>query len=258
MSPTAIFVSHGAPTLAFDDVPARDFLRGLGASIDRPAAILAASAHWITSAPTIGAAAQPETIHDFFGFPDELYRLHYPAEGDLDLAARAKACLDEAGLPATIDATRGLDHGIWAPLLLIWPDADVPVVPVAIQPGAGTAHQYALGQALRPLADEGVLILATGGATHDLSGLRSQTINAPAADYAQAFDDWLCDRIEAGAVDDLLAYREKAPSATRNHPTDEHLQPLFVALGATGGGPGRPLHRSFTFGAISMATYAFE
>ncbi|MCP4246093.1 MAG: dioxygenase [bacterium] len=265
MSTTALFVSHGAPTLLTDEVPARGFMQGLAAAIGRPQAILAVSAHWTTASPKVGGAERPETIHDFAGFPEELYRLHYPAKGDPALAARAVACLDNARLDASIDPGRGLDHGTWAPMMLIWPDADIPVIPVSLQPNAGSAHypgadsahHYGLGQALRPLTDEGVLVLATGGATHDLSGLWGQTIDAPPVDYAQAFDDWLCGRIEAGALSDLLAYREKGPSAARNHPTEEHIQPLFVALGAAGGGPGRCLHRSFTFGAISMAAYAF-
>ena len=257
VTPAAIFVSHGAPTLVHDDVPARHFLQGLGDTIGRPRAILAVSAHWTTAAPMVGTAEQPETIHDFAGFPDELYRLHYPAKGDPGLAARAKECLDQAGLSASVDPARGLDHGVWAPMMLIWPDADVPVVPVSLQPSAGSAHHYALGEALRPLTEDGVLVLATGSATHDLSGLWGQTVDAPPTTYAQAFDDWLCGRIETGAHADLLAYREKGPAAARNHPTEEHIQPLFVALGVAGDRPGRCLHRSFTFGAISMATYAF-
>ncbi len=253
----ALFVGHGAPSLLIEDVPARDFLRTLGAEIGHPAAILAVSAHWTTTAPQVGGAPHPETIHDFGGFPDELYRLTYPAAGDPGLAGRAEAALDAAGLPATVDPDRGLDHGIWVPLMLMWPDADIPVVPVAVQPDLGPSHQYALGRALRPLTETGALLLATGSATHDLGGVWGQAVDSPPLDYARAFDDWLCDNIEAGATSELLDYRTKGPFAARNHPTDEHLQPLFAALGAANGTAGRTLHRSFTYGAISMAAFAF-
>ena len=164
--------------------------------------------------------------------------------------------LDAAGLAPALDEERGLDHGVWSPLLLAWPKADIPVVPLSVQPGAPPAHFEAIGRALLPLRDEGILPIGSGGATHNPAEFHGQAIDAPAPDHPRAFDDWLHDRIVDADADALRDYRADAPQAVRNHPTDEHLMPLFVAMGA-GGLPGRALHRSFSYGVISMASYVF-
>lgn len=249
----SLFVSHGPPSLELEASPARDFLAGLGTALGRPEAILCVSAHWQASRPSLGLAAAPETIHDFFGFPEALYRLSYPAPGARALAQRAAALLEAAGLPAVLDPERGLDHGAWAPLRLIYPEAGLPVTQLSLLADGGPAAHLALGRALAPLRAEGVLVLASGGATHNLMEWRAAGAQAPA--WAVAFDDWLAERIEAGAIDDLVAYRERGPEARRAHPSEEHLLPLYVALGAAEG-PGRVLHRSFQ-SSLSMATYAF-
>lgn len=251
-----LFISHGAPSLAIEPAPAREFLTGLGAGMTRPRAIIVATPHWLTDRPTLGAAASFETIHDFYGFPPPLYELRYPAAGAPAVARRAFDLLAAAGLSPALDETRGLDHGVWSPLLLAWPQADIPVVPLSVQPGAPPAHFEAVGRALAPLRDDGVLLIGSGGATHNLAEFRGQPIDAPPPDHVRAFDDWLHDRIVEADGDALGDYRAAAPHAARNHPTDEHLMPLFMAIGA-GGLPGRALHRSFTYGVVSMASYAF-
>jgi 4,5-DOPA dioxygenase extradiol len=254
----AIFISHGSPMLMFEPVPARSFLGELGATLGRPKAILSVSAHWETAAPRASVAPQPPTIHDFGGFPDELYQVQYPAPGAPDLAQRAVQLLDDAGIPAAVDGTRGLDHGSWVPLSLMYPGADVPVTQLSIQTTLGPAHHVAVGRALAPLRDEDVLVLASGGATHNLMSMERGVHDDPPA-WAREFDDWLATALETGDEAGLVAYRTRAPYARQAHPRDEHLIPVFVAFGA--GGPsakGRRLHGSFTHGSLSMAAFTFE
>lgn len=258
-SPTpALFVSHGAPSLVIEDVPARSFLARLGPSLGPLKAILAVSAHWETESPTASAAQLPATIHDFGGFPAELYAMRYPAPGAPWLADRVAALLEDAGLRAYVDPERGLDHGAWVPLKLMLPEAAVPATQLSIQPQLGPAHAHRVGQALRPLRDEGVLVLASGSATHDLRAVFGHSLAAATPDWVSRFADWVADAVEGGRTDALLRYRDLAPNARRNHPTEEHLLPLFTALGAgTPGVPGKRIHASTTYGALAMDAYAF-
>ncbi|MFO0998198.1 MAG: class III extradiol ring-cleavage dioxygenase [Alphaproteobacteria bacterium] len=253
----AIFLSHGSPGLILEEAPARDFLSGLGRTLGRPKAILCASAHWETDEPALNRTEKPETIHDFFGFPRPLYEIRYAAPGAPDVAETAARLLRTADLAARLDPGHGLDHGAWAPLYLMYPDATIPVAQISVQTHRGPDHHIAVGRALQPLRKEGVLILASGAATHNLRDFGRYALNAPAVAYASAFDTWLKDSIENGRVDELADYRRRAPDAARNHPSDEHFLPLFVALGA-GSAKGRQIHASFTYGVLSMAAYAFD
>lgn len=250
-----IFVSHGAPTLILEDVPARTFLAGVLAGQSKPRAVVVASAHWLTAAPEVDALAHPRTIHDFQGFPAELYAERYPAPGDPELAREIAAELAAHGLEArTVD--RGLDHGAWVPLRLALPAADVPVLEVSLQPHSGAAHHLRLGRALARFTTQDVLVLGSGSATHDLRSLAAPGSATPG--WVTEFDDWLADAVERGDEDALVDYRRRAPHAARNHPTEEHYLPLLVAFGAAGpGARGRVLHRSTTYGVLSMAAYAF-
>ncbi|MGQ0665120.1 MAG: DODA-type extradiol aromatic ring-opening family dioxygenase [Pseudomonadota bacterium] len=254
---TALFVSHGAPTLIGEDVPARDFLAGLGNALPKPEAVLAVSAHWETAKPTASTMEHPETIHDFSGFPDYLYKLHYQAKGAPELARRAAEALSEAGFGTGLDAARGLDHGAWCPLMLMYPDADIPVAQLSIQPHLGPGHHLALGRALAGLGSEGVMVLASGGAVHNLARVQWGCHDSP-PDWARQFDDWLAAALAAGDEAALVDYRRRAPGGALAHPRDEHFLPLFVALGAGGpGARGRRLHASFTHGSLSMAAFKF-
>jgi 4,5-DOPA dioxygenase extradiol len=258
-----LFVSHGAPTLAIERTPAHVFLSQLGRAYERafgrPRAILLVSAHWETERPTASAAARPGTIHDFFGFPEALYRLSYTAPGAPDLAYRAADLLAEAGMACDIDPDRGLDHGAWVPLLLMWPDAAIPVCQFAIQHHMGPAAHVRLGRALAPLRHEGVLILGSGGAVHNVpDAMRRGPAAGPnaAPDWAVAFDAWLSDMLAQGRLDALADYRLTAPGAVLAHPRDEHLLPLLVAAGA-GEGDALRLHSGFEYGSLSMAAWGF-
>jgi 4,5-DOPA dioxygenase extradiol len=246
----AVFVSHGAPTLPFDDVPARDFLRGLGAQLGRPRAVLAVSAHWDTDQPAANAVAANDTIHDFYGFPRPLYDLHYDAPGDALLAREVSGML---GAGATIDNRRGLDHGAWVPLMLMYPEADIPVVQLSVQSGKGAGHHIALGRMLAPLRGEDVLVLGSGGFVHNLGKIAPPGASEP--DWSKDFSGWMHERLMAQDDEALADYRARAPHAALAHPTDEHLMPLFVAYGA-GAKPER-LHSSATFGSLRMDAYSF-
>ena len=257
-TPRAIFISHGSPALAIEDAPARDFLANFRAVAGRPRAILCISAHWETETPMLGGAPRPETIHDFHGFPRELHRLDYPAPGAPDLAKRAARLLNDAGFPAGIDAARGLDHGAWSPLLLAYPEADVPVVQLSVQPRRDARHHLAVGRALASLLAEDVLVLGSGAVTHNLREFGRYRAHDAAPDYVGEFDAWLERALLAGDEAALLDW-ENAPHAARNHPSPEHFLPLFAALGAAGAAPkARRLHASISYGILSMAAYAFE
>jgi len=252
----SVFVSHGAPTLVMAPVPPRGFLLGLGAALPRPKAVLCVSAHWDTEAPRLTAGAHPRTMYDFYGFPDPLYEMAYPAPGSPALASRAAELLAAAGLPAQLDAQRGLDHGAWVPLMLMHPQADIPVVQLSVQSRLSPAHHLALGRAIAPLREEGVLILASGNATHNLRDVFNHEILAAPVPYARAFADWLDGRIQAGDEAALADYLTQGPEARRNHPSPDHYVPLLVAAGA-GGGRGALLHDGWTYGVLSMAAYAW-
>ena len=255
----SIFLSHGAPTLPLMDSPATSFLKGLAAQIERPRAILVASAHWETDQPQVGAVAVNETIHDFYGFPRALYDLTYPAPGDPALAQQVLGLLSAAGLPGTVDTRRGLDHGAWVPLLLAWPAHDIPVLQVSVQSHLGPDHHEKLGAALAPLRAQGVLLVGSGSFTHDLRRFRGQPVDAPVQPDVTEFANWMDKAIQEHRRDDLLAYRKRAPNAVRNHPTDEHLLPPYVAMGAAGPDARvEHLHKSAQFSILRMDAYAFH
>jgi 4,5-DOPA dioxygenase extradiol len=255
----SVFISHGSPMVALERDPTHEFLRRLGQDLGRPGAILCVSAHWERERPAASTATAPETIHDFYGFPDPLYALSYPAPGAPELGARAAEALGAAGLACDLDPGQGLDHGAWIPLMLMYPDADVPVAQLSIQHHLGPAHHLELGRALAPLRHENVLILASGNVTHNLRDAfaRRQGGDATPPEWAVAFDDWVVDKVTAGDVDELVDYRARAPFAEHAHPRDEHFLPLLAAAGA-GGGKGRQLFAHFSLSSLSMGAFAFE
>ena len=261
----SLFLSHGSPMMALEPSPARDFLAGLGTQLPRPRAILIVSAHhdaaYQGGRATVTASPAPPTIHDFGGFPDELFAMRYPAPGDPVLAARVVDLLASNGLTVNADPDRGLDHGAWVPLSLIYPRADIPVVQLSIASNASPEWHYALGQALTPMRDDGVLLIGSGSITHNLRALFSARlpIDAAAPTWVTDFTDWIADRMAARAVDDVLHSVERAPHGADNHPTPDHILPLFVAMGA-GGSPlhAEQLHHSVTYGLLAMDVYAFD
>jgi 4,5-DOPA dioxygenase extradiol len=255
----ALFLSHGSPMMALTDSPARDFLRGLGRELGEPSAILVASAHWETRVPALNSVARNETIHDFYGFPPELFAMRYEPPGAPAVAKKAAALLEEAGLPVAIDPQRGQDHGAWVPLSLMYPAADIPVLQVGIQSQMDPAHHLRVGRALAPLRADNVLIIGSGSFTHNLRQLRRDAVDGPQPPEVIAFADWFDAAIAEGRIEDLLHYRSLAPFAVQQHPTDEHLLPLYVAVGAGGEKPiPERLHSSAMYSSLRMDTYAFR
>ncbi len=231
----SLFVPHGAPTFALNPGAAGQAMSAFAAALPRPRAIVVVSAHWEEEVPSVGSADALETIHDYHGFPSALYELRYAAHGSPSVAEEVRRLLHRNGFAARLDSTRGLDHGAWIPLRQMFPAADIPVIPLALQRGDGPAHHYRLGQALAPLLAQGILLLASGNLTHNLMDYR--TAPPPGAGhwaYVDAFADWVWARLADGDSESLLNYRRLAPNAARAHPSEEHLLPLYVALGAAG------------------------
>jgi len=250
-----IFVSHGAPTLPLEGLPAREFLRELGRQLPRPRAIVVVSPHWLTRGLFLKAPSQFDTWHDFQGFPEELYRVQYRPRGDAALCDRVALLLKQAGIDVDIAATdRRLDHGVWVPLMLMYPQADVPLVQLSLT-WSTPKRCREIGRALRSLADDGVLLMGSGGAVHNLHEVAFGEVGAP-PDWAREFDDWTRQRLAAGDWEALDDYRRQAPRAERAHPTEDHFLPLFFAGGA--GDRAESLHRSFSHGSLGMAAYAFS
>ena len=258
MTLPTLFLSHGSPMHAIEPGAAGDAWQSLGRTLPRPRAVLMVSAHWETSVPMLTGNPKPATIHDFGGFPAELFAIEYPAPGDPALAAQAIDLLKNAGTTAGIDGCRGIDHCAWVPLRWMYPGHDVPVVQLSVQPELGTARHVALGRALAPLAADGVLIVGSGHTTHNLRDWMANPRRNEPLRYAQAFSAWLGERLSAHDTAALVAYREQAPEAARAHPSEEHFLPLHVAWGAAGDNPRvERVIQGFEAGALAMDSYAF-
>lgn len=251
----SLFISHGSPMLALEPGASGPALSRLAAELPRPKAILIVSAHWESRDLRVASHPHPETWHDFGGFPAALFAVQYPAPGHPQLAQDVVQRLAEAGLPAQLDPQRPFDHGVWVPLSLMYPNADIPVVQVSLPTQLGPARQLAVGRALSALRDEGVLLIGSGSITHNLRELDWRSAPEIATPWALEFRDWMVQKLAQGDEAALLAYRQTAPSAVRNHPSEEHLLPLFFALGA--GGEFSLAHQGFTLGALGMDIYRF-
>ena len=261
-----IFVSHGSPMIALEPGAAGAFMQRLGPAIDarfgRPKAIVAISAHTAARAHVLLAAPRHEAVYDFGGFDAELYTLRYDAPGAPALAQQVVELLGAASLPVHLLDQGGLDHGNWTALRYLYPNADVPVLPLAFVPSQSPALQFALGAALAPLAEQSVLVLGSGSITHNLRRVFAGGLE-PNPDQleipeSRAFRNWIHERSSAREWEALFDYRKRAPHAVDMHPTDEHLLPWYVAAGA-GGRDCAPvrLHASATLGSLGMDAYAF-
>jgi 4,5-DOPA dioxygenase extradiol len=246
-----VFVSHGAPTLALDPVGGRDFA-ALAAALPQPRAILAVSAHWLDAPPTLGTRTTRELYYDFTGFPDELYRVRYAAPAAAELADQVAQLLPDVAR----DDDRPWDHGVWVPLRHMFPAADVPVLQLSMPWRWPPARMFELGRRLAPLRRAGVLVLASGGMVHNLGRLDGSGGTSPPA-WAANFEGWVRERLQTRALDDLIAFRDKAPDLKLAHPTDDHFVPLLVAAGAsTDAAPTFPIE-GFEFGSLSRLAVRF-
>ena len=252
----SLFISHGSPMLALEPGASGPALARLAAELPEPKAIVMVSAHWESQELLVSSHPQPETWHDFGGFPRALFEVQYPAPGNPQLAAEVAALLSANHLPARLDPQRPFDHGVWVPLSLMYPQADIPVVQVSLPSRGGPALQTRVGRALASLRDQGILLIGSGSITHNLRELDWHAGPESVEPWALAFRDWMIDKLAAGDTPPLHDYRRQAPFAVRNHPSDEHLLPLYFARGA--GERFAIEHQGFTLGALGMDIYRFD
>ena len=257
-----LFLSHGAPNMGLSDSPVREFMSGLGENYQKPDAIIIASAHFERSGAHVVTDTNPEMIYDFRGFERELYEVQYPAPGAPELAQEVIKSLNSANIPVVAIDKRGYDHGIWVPLSLAWPEADIPIVQISIDPDESPQYHYQLGKALSAFSSRNIVIIGTGNITHNLPALfnkgQAPELDANIRRYVEEFIAWLDSEIESENIDNLLNYKEKAPFSAENHPTDEHFLPLYFALGAAGENfKAKKIHASYTYDFLAMDAWEF-
>lgn len=255
MATSSLFLSHGAPTIALDKGAYASALAGFGRSVS-PRSLVVFSGHFQASPPVrIASASRPTTVHDFSGFPEELYAIEYPAPGYPRLADEILALLEGTGRAARLDPTRGWDHGLWAPLRLMFPEAAIPIVEVSLPQGSSPEELLAMGAALAPLHEKGVLLVGSGGIVHNLARVRFGRVDVDP--WARQFDDWVAQALESRDIPRLTRYRTEAPHADLAVPTSEHFDPLFVALGyASPVEQVSPIYAGFEHGNISLQSFA--
>ena len=260
----SLFISHGGPNIITDPSEARDYLASLPEKIGKPKAIVIVSAHFETDGPVVVTDPEPEMIYDFGGFAPELYQMVYPAPGAPELAMRVATMLQKAGFSPRIAPKRGYDHGTWTSMKLAYPDADIPIVQLSIDPNQDAAYHFALGQALAPLASEDILLVGSGHITHNLRAVFGAMRGGIAPDSEMAgkvaaFTDWFAEKFADNDRDAIINWRKEAPFVRENHPTDEHLMPLFFAYGAGGGNPHAVrAHASRQMGLFAFDSWIFE
>jgi 4,5-DOPA dioxygenase extradiol len=257
MLPT-LFVSHGAPTLALEHNKYTEFLGKLNTTLPKPKAIVLFSAHWDSSVQMISSRQQHETFHDFYGFPDEMYRLSYPALGSLPLALEIQQLFTKEGIRAELDDHRGMDHGVWVPLMRMFPQADVPIVPLSVNPRHTPEELYRTGRALRSLREHDVLIIGSGGVTHNLRKIDFRHPDGSPMAFAAGFEEWIQEQLETWNLEALFDYENRTPLAKDAVPTTEHFYPLILAMGAADEGKqAKLLHKQFQFGSLGLTAWMF-
>ncbi|EEF44537.1 extradiol ring-cleavage dioxygenase [Ricinus communis] len=254
------YLSHGSPMMSIDEsIQARHFFQSWTNATfkQRPNAILMISGHWDTPHPAVNLVPLNDTIYDFYGFPDPMYKLKYTPPGAPDLAKRVKELLVESGFKRVDeDKKRGLDHGAWVPLMFMYPEADIPVCQLSIQSDKDATYHYNMGRALSPLKEDGVLIIGSGSTTHNLRAI--QPHGTPPPSWALQFDSWLQDALLQGRYEDVNHFDMKAPHAKTAHPWPDHFYPLHVAMGAAGeNAKAKLVHHSWSNGSLSYASYQF-
>lgn len=260
MTLPALFVSHGSPMTALRPGEAGAALARFAQQWPTPRAVLIVSPHWHRRELALSSRDPQVAWHDFSGFDPALYTLRYAPPGAPDVAAHAQAALARAGIAATLDAQRPLDHGMWVPLRWMYPHADVPVVAMSLLADAHADTQLRIGRALAPLRAEGVLVVGSGSFTHNLHEFSpAASVDAAPQPYVDAFRGWMIDALERADLPALMRWRTSAPDAVRAHPTDEHLMPLFFALGAAGDAVGRVVRLTdeTTYGMLAMDAFTF-
>lgn len=253
----SFFIGHGAPSLALEHNEYTAFLNQLGSELPKPKAIVLFTAHWESREQLVSGAQSYDTIYDFSGFQRELYQIQYPASGDYAIASEIQALLQQADIPAGIDTVRGLDHGAWVVLRLLYPEADIPVIALSVNRHLSNAEQYRIGKALASLREKDILIIGSGGTVHHLRRLDWGASHID--EWAVEFDSWLEDKLKSWDLEALFQYDRLAPFAQDAVPTPEHFIPLLLAMGA--GDPNQKAsleHRSYQYGNLSLSCWRFE
>jgi 4,5-DOPA dioxygenase extradiol len=256
----SFFIAHGAPSLALEQNDYTHFVANLLQTIKRPKAIILFSAHWENRIQKVSYVEKYPTIHDFYGFPQELYDINYPAKGSTQWAQRVEKLLKDKGIPTESDYERGLDHGAWVVLRLLRQEADIPVISMSVNSKLTPLEQYNIGKALAGLRDEDVLIIGSGGTVHNLRAVNFSSAPGQVDPWALEFDQWLENELSNWNIETLFQYRETAPHVEFAVPSygTEHFVPLFYAMGAADHHPSAQLlFRSFTYGNLSHSVWQF-
>jgi 4,5-DOPA dioxygenase extradiol len=253
---SSLFLCHGGPTLAIDNNEYTSFLRDIGKGV-KPKAIVIFTAHWEEEITTISSKDDIyDMIYDFYGFQKELYSIKYPARGSSEIASKVFSMFREHDIESRLDSKRGLDHGSWVVLHLMYPEADIPVIQISVNPKLSMDNQYKIGEAIRGLGEEDILVIGSGATVHNLASIKWNAKDTE--EWALEFDNWLTDKVVEKDLQALFSYRQLAPYAQRAVPSEEHIVPLLIAMGS-GQKESSPklLHRSYEFGTLSYICYEF-
>jgi 4,5-DOPA dioxygenase extradiol len=254
-----LFISHGSPMMAVENSKTSRFLQQLGQQRPTPKAIVVFSAHLdVADDVVITAGAQPETVHDFYRFPDELYQIHYPAPGEPVLAQQIANTFTNAGIKVNLDPTHGWDHGVWIPLRLMYPQANIPIVQISINSRVGAEKNYQYGQLLAALKHDNILILGSGGISHNLGEIFRQPKTPNGVDMMNQFTKWVEEKLANNDTQSLLNYLQLAPFAKFNHPTQEHFLPLIAVLGASEASVAKKIHQDVEYELLALDAYSFN
>jgi 4,5-DOPA dioxygenase extradiol len=252
---SSIFLCHGGPTLVVEKNEYTDFLKDLGKKLN-PKAIVVFTAHWENETTTISSLdGIYDMIYDFYGFPEELYSIKYPAKGSKDVAFKVQTMFRNNGIESKLDENRGLDHGAWDILYLMYPKADIPVIQVSVNPFISIEKQYELGMAIKELGSEDILVIGSGSTVHNLATVDWNSDKAE--EWAVEFDNWLIDKVENNDKEALVGYRQLAPHSKQAVPREEHLVPLFIAMGSGNNEKPKVLHQSYVYGTLSYICFEF-
>jgi 4,5-DOPA dioxygenase extradiol len=256
----SFFIAHGAPLLAIEDNEYTQFLNELGQSLPKPRAIVLFSAHWESSTQQVSDVDEFETIYDFGGFPEALYRIKYPAKGSKEISKEIEELFTKLDIPFDVDTKRGLDHGAWVVLRMLYPNADIPVISMSVNPNLTPEEQYKIGKSLAGLREKDVLIIGSGGTVHNLRALKMAGDTGEIDQWAIEFEDWLAQHVNNWDVESLFSYDSLAPNANLAVPPygNEHFVPIFYAMGAADKEKtAKLIHRSFRYGNLSHSVWQF-
>lgn len=251
----SIFLCHGGPTIVIEKNSYTDFLKDLGKKLN-PKAIVIFTAHWESKTTQISSIENTyDMIYDFSGFPKNLYSIKYPAKGSVELAKKIQSMLSNNGIESKLDEKRGLDHGSWDVLHLMYPQANIPVVQVSIDPFLAMNKQYEIGRAIKDLGKQDVLVIGSGSTVHNLHTVdwNAETVES----WAVEFDNWLIEKVENNDVESLFNYRQLAPHAKHAVPREEHFVPIFIAMGSGNNDKPHLLHQSYIYGTLSYICFEF-